>query len=374
MFKKIWAIAIASACLSQINAQKKMDVFVGTYTVGSESKGIYLLEYSNANGKLEMVKTFKDYNPEYFAYNAKNKTLYVTNEDTEPTHKGEISAYRWNSHDKSLTLIDKTSTFGGSPCHVSLDRTGSLVTVSNYATGSVAVFKATADGHFLPNPQVLQHTNHGPNPNQNNPHAHGSFYTPDEKTLFIANLGNDTLYAYKVNKDAAEPLEEIVEKHIKVPDGYGPRHLTFSQDGKYLYLLNELEAHVIAYEIKKDDLVEIQDLVLTHIESPDNDKGSAAIRTSPNGRFVYASNRGKTDNIVSFAIGQDGKLTKVDEINVGAHPRDFVVSPDGKFILTASRDKNVVETISIDPKNGQFGKKLSEISIPKPVALLLINK
>lgn len=153
MKQKILLFIMLSACLFVAHAQNSAYLMVGTYTSQSESKGIYLLDFDKTDGSLSFIKTFEDYNPEYFAFDAEKNILYVCNENIDVDHKGVFSIYKWDKQAQSLTLLQKVNTVGNGPCHISLDKSKKLLGLANYGSGDYEIYKIKDDGLVEANPQ-----------------------------------------------------------------------------------------------------------------------------------------------------------------------------------------------------------------------------
>ncbi len=198
-------------------------------------------------------------------------------------------------------------------------------------------------------------------------------YSPDEKYLFANDLGTDKIHKFDVNPGGqTNYLNAGVPADFKVADGSGPRHLEFHPNGKFAYLINEMSGAVIAfdYDNHKGYLIQTQSIQADTL----NAKGSGDIHVTPDGKFLYASNRLKGDGLAIFSINQhDGKLTKVGYQETGIHPRNFVITPNGKFLLVASRDNNTIQVFLIDRKTGLLENTNKDIELDKPVCLKFVS-
>ena len=198
--------------------------------------------------------------------------------------------------------------------------------------------------------------------------------TPDGKYLFADDLGTDQIHKFIINPAAnAENKEAFLKEGspaaFKVKAGSGPRHLTFSPNGNYAYLINELSGTVIAFEYKDGDLKEIQTIVADTVCA----KGSGDIHISPDGKFLYASNRLKADGLAIFSIHpENGMLTKVGYQLTGIHPRNFIITPNGKYLLVACRDSNVIQVYERDTDTGLLTDIRKDIKVDKPVCIKFV--
>ncbi|MFT4204904.1 MAG: lactonase family protein [Chitinophagaceae bacterium] len=371
--RKIYLLAVLLLGSTLVSRAQQYYMLVGTYTTGSDSKGIYVYKFDGTTGTTALVSTKADFNPSYLALTDGGKKVYVANEDISSAEKGKgaISAYTFDKKKGELTLLNSVSALGQSPCFVATDKKGLDVLAANYGSGSVVLYRTEKNGALQKEKtQFIQHEGKSVHPNQEGPHAHSTFIAPDGKYVFALNLGNDLIYKYNFDPKSNTPLTAGTPATYKVPDGYGPRHLVFSKDGKYAYVLCELIGKIIAYAYNDGNLQQLQILDAAPQVDKNLDNGSAAIRVSPDGQFLYASNRGTANTVAIFHIENDGRLIHVDDKKVGTHPRDFDLTPDGNFLVVASRDDNAVEIYPVDKETGLLKEKKNVLNIPKPVSVI----
>lgn len=364
-------------CQSNDMEESQFYLLVGTYTSGNNSEGIYVYDFNEDNGHMtEVSRTNHVENPSYMALSANGKYLYAVNENTDENSKGNISAFTFDQKTGKLQLLNSQPSNGSAPCYVAIDSLGKNVTEANYNGGNFSIYKTDTSGKLWPATQIITHMGTSANKKiQTQSHVHSTIFSPDQRFLFVCDLGNDTLYQYPFRINNLLPVDVAGAKKYKIPAGYGPRHLVFTHDNKYAYLLNELDGQLMAYRWNNDSLTYLQTVVSTAVEdSVHADKGSSAIRISPDGKFLYSSNRGNANDLTIFAIQADGHLKEVGHQPTGRHPRDFVIDPTGKFLLVACRDDNKVQVYSIDKTTGKLTLTQQEITLPKPVALLFSEK
>lgn len=367
-------VSLLYSCTSEkANKQDHVFALIGTYTAADSSHGIYVYDFDQESGTLkELTHTDSSFNPSYLALTKDEKYVYAVNENTDTTTKGMVSAFSFNRENGSLGFLNEEPSNGDAPCFVSVDKSGKNVAVANYNGADFSVYKTDSAGKLLPASQIIKHSGTSANKKiQTQSHVHSTFFSPDEKYLFVCDLGNDTLYQYPFNAGADKPVDVLKVRTYKVPGGFGPRHLAFSPDGKYAYLLNELDAKIITYRLNNDSLSYLQTVVSTSVEdTAAGDKGAAAIRISPDGKFLYASNRGNANDIAIFKIGTDGTLGDVAHMQTDKHPRDFNISPNGKYLIVTSRDNNSVKVYRIDLQTGLLTYNGQSVQIPKPVSII----
>ena len=207
------------------------------------------------------------------------------------------------------------------------------------------------------------------------PHLHCVRITPDGKYLLADDLGTDQIHKFNINPNAnADNKEKFLTKGtpeaFKVAPGSGPRHLIFNSDGKFAYLINEIGGTVIAFRYADGMLDEIQTVAADTV----NAQGSGDIHLSPDGKYLYASNRLKADGVAIFKVDEtNGTLTKVGYQLTGIHPRNFIITPNGKYLLVACRDTNVIQIFERDQATGLFTDIKKDIKVDKPVCLKFVD-
>ncbi len=349
-------------------------LLIGTYTNSpSKSEGIYVYKFNPNKGEASFIsKAAGVANPSYLAISKNQKFVYSVNE-THSDNGGDISAFSFDKQKGELHFINKQSSGGDDPAYVSVDSGGRWVVAANYSGGNIGVLPINADGSLLPAAQVLPHEGYGVNVDrQGQPHPHSVVFSPDEKFIFSPDLGNDRVYIYSFDPNNKQsPLTSTDPAYGEVPDGSGPRHLTFHPNGKYAYLINELSGNIMVYQYDGGKLTEIQTIESTN-EGDKNDRGSADIHLTPDGKFLYASNRGKANDIAIYKTSPDGKLIAVGHQKVGMHPRNFMIDPTGRFLLVACRDSNVVQAYVINKNFGLLQDAGFKIDIDQPVCLKMM--
>ncbi|MBM7703412.1 lactonase family protein [Metabacillus iocasae] len=344
--------------------------YVGTYTKG-ESKGIYTFTLDTTLKKISDVKLAATVeNPTYVTVNEANNTLYAVAKDGE---LGGVSAYSINSKTGELTERNKQLTEGANPCHVSVNRSQSLVVTSNYHKGTVESYVVNEDGTLNAAASVIEHTGSGPNKDrQEKPHVHYADFTPDERYVAVVDLGIDKVITYKVNEDGT--LTEA--NTLLTTPGSGPRHLVFHPNGKFAYIMTELSSEVIALSYNEDDgsFTELQSILTIPSDFTENNQGSA-IHISSDGQFVYAGNRGH-DSIAIFSVNQDtGELTFVDRTSTeGDWPRDFVLDPTEEFLIASNQESHNLVLFKRDKETGKLELVEQDITVPYPVCIKFLTK
>jgi 6-phosphogluconolactonase len=352
-------------------------MFVGTYTSG-KSRGIYVYKFNSRNGEVEWVgNTDSAANPSFLAIAPDGKYLYAVNEVSR-SRAGLVSAYGFDTATGKLNLINQQSSGSEDPCHISITKNGKWLAVANYTGGSLAMFPLNTDGSIQPFSQHIAHTGKGIDPKrQEKPHVHSVFFSPDEKFLLSPDLGIDRVSIYQFNHKATKAVKPL--KPAPVPfaaseAGAGPRHLDFSPDGKYMYVIEEMSGMVSVYTYKNGAAKPIQ-RIAAHAADFTGQAGSADIHISPDGKFLYASNRGDENNLAIFSINTSGKLTSVGYQSTGGRgPRNFMIDPTGNYLLVANQQTNNIVVFKRDMVTGLLQRTLQQIEVPNPVCIKLLKK
>jgi 6-phosphogluconolactonase (cycloisomerase 2 family) len=364
----------AEASTSLSDSSKTVDrirlfLAVGTYTSDNGSRGIYIYRFDTLTGKSDSVSMVEVTNPSYLTFSPDEQYLYAVGENDD--EQGAVHAFSFDKGSGTLKKINSRATGGNGPCYITIDARGRNVHTANYGGGSISSFQVNDDGSLSPLVSLIRFRGSGPDSlRQQQPHLHCVAYSPDGGSLFAADLGSDKLYRFPVQETPflGQPvIQGSGMTEIVTPPGTGPRHFTFHPDGgRYLYLLGELSGEVLVYEHHWGEL-ELRQVIAADTVGA---RGSADIHVSPDGRFLYASNRLQADGIAIFAIDPDkGTLTKVGYQPTAKHPRNFVITPNGNYLLVASRDDNKIQVFAVDTETGLLTDTDQDIPISKPVCL-----
>jgi 6-phosphogluconolactonase len=350
---------------------QELTLFVGTYT-GTGSKGIYTYSFNTETGALTLASTTDSgtvANPSYLALAPNGRFLYAVNE-TGGAQPGAISAFSVGDKGK-LSFINQTPTGGDHPCFVAIHPDGNWAAAGNYSGGNVAMFPLNSDGSLDRYRQLVQHSGKGPKQDrQEKAHVHMTNFSPDGQHLLVPDLGTDQLHVYALQDNGAHPLQPALPPFVKSKGGSGPRHVAFHPNGRFAYLIEELTGTVAVYAYNKGTLRLVQRLS-SHPKGYTGAIGSADIHVSADGKHLYASNRGDANNIAHFSIGQNGQLRWVGATPSGGRsPRNFTLSPDGKFLLAANQESNNIVVFKRDVATGKLTPAGIELTVPKPVCLV----
>lgn len=373
--KKFFIACCLIFLVVHINAQNPIYyLLIGTYTDGGTNDGIHVYRFNPNKGEVTFVsKTSGVANPSWLCATKDGKFIYSVNENSGTT-PGEASAFTFDKKKGELTFLNKQPSDGLAPAYIAVDANGKNVITANYSGGNISVFKTNADGSLQPHVQVIGHEGYGVNvQRQEMPHPHEVVFSPDEKYVFSPDLGNDRLYQYNFNgSDPTNVLTDSDSAYYTIDDGFGPRHIIFSPDGKHAYLITELSGDIIVYNYSNGKLSPIQTIAST-TTGDKNDRGSAEIVISPNGKFLYTSNRGTANDISLFKVQTDGTLIENGHQAVAANPRSIIIDPTGRFLLAASQTANTIQIFTINKNYGLLENGSTLISdVQKPVCLQMI--
>ena len=364
--KKQITILLLIFMFSSIQAQEnKSNLVIGTYTKGCESKGIYVYDFDSNTGDFSFKNASENIvNPSFLTISANNKFVYAVNEDGS---ESKVSAFGYTPNDGKLDFLNSQKSMGADPCYIINDDKN--IIVANYSGGNLAVFGKNNDGSITSAKQVIQHYRKGVNEErQEKPHVHMVHFSPDKKFVLVNDLGKDKVYSYQYDSNSnSEPLK--ISDSIAVKPGSGPRHLTFSNDGKLIYLLHELDGGLTVFNYSNGKLKMIQETTIIAKDFKGT-TSSADIHISPDGKFLYASNRGEANTISIFKIKKSGKLESLGETSsLGNGPRNFVIDPSGNFLLVAHQYSNDVVFFKIDKNTGKLEDTGKRIYLCSPVCL-----
>jgi 6-phosphogluconolactonase len=343
--------------------------YVGTYTRPNKSKGIYAWRFHPANGKVTAIGLVAETaSPSFLAIHPSRNFLYAVNEvsNFEGKRAGSVSGFAMDASTGKLKLLNTVSSRGDGPCHLGLDPSGKWLFVANYNGGSVAEYPVHDDGTLGEASAFVQHVGSSVNrQRQAGPHAHSTVLSPDGKSVFVADLGLDQILSYRV-----AGLAPNDPRYTKIAQGAGPRHLAFTPDGRYAYVMTEMTASVVAFRYQGGKFEELQ--TLPTAEMAPNISG-AEIAVHPNGKFVYSSTRG-ANTIAVFAIDADkGTLTPVERTPSGGKtPRSFAIDPTGAYLFAANQDSDNVVVFRIDTKTGKLTPTGNTLEAFAPVCVIFV--
>ena len=351
------------------SSPKAYRVYVGNYTTKTSSQGIYEFQFDPATGKmsaLELAGESRD--PSWIVVHPSGRYLYAANEHGKDS---SISAFSIAPQSGKLTLENQLPALGEDPCHLSFDRTAKFLFAANYSSGNAVAFPILADGK-LGEHTALVRNDGTPGPNrerQEGPHAHWIAASADNRFVYVADLGLDKVLVYRFDgaKGTLAPDGAAVGK-----PGSGPRHVAFSGDGRFMYVVSEMASTVTVFSRDEDGFRLVQAVTMLPAGfSGRNDAAEIAIH--PSGKFLYASNRGH-DSIAVYAVDpRAGTLTAVARVPTGGkEPRHFAIDPSGRFLLAENQFSNSIVEFRIDPETGIPAPTGETLTVPSPVCLAFL--
>ena len=358
-------------------------VYVGTYT-GGQSKGIYLYQLKTEDLEVSQNVTLvplglaaETPNPSFLEIDPQRRLLFAVGEmgQFEGRPGGAVSAFSIDAATGTLTLLNQRPTMGTGPCHLTLDRERRHLLVANYGSGSVAVLPVGRDGRLGEASDFVQHAGTSVNPDrQEGPHAHCVTMDPANRFAFVCDLGLDKVMIYKFDAEQGK-LSPNEPAFVSLKPGAGPRHMAFRPDGRFAYVINELDSTVTAFSYAPDTgaLTEIA-TVSTLPPYFDGPNTTAEIAVHPNGDYLYASNRGH-ESVVLFEIDEDaGTLTYIEEQGTGGRkPRHFELDRGGEHLIIANQNTNTLLVCRIDGGNGRLKPSGVFVEAPTPVCVKFLE-
>jgi len=348
-------------------------LFVGTYTA-RDSKGVYAYRFSAASKELIPLGLVAETpNPSFLAIDPTGRFLYAVNEleKYQGEASGSVSAFAIDKKSGKLSLLNQVSSRGLDPCYVSLDQSGRYVLVANYGSGSVAAFPLLKDGSLGEAASFVQHSGTGPDrERQEGPHAHWVGVMPDNHFAMAVDLGIDEVLVYRLN-DKNGSLSANDPAFVKLEPGSGPRHLDFHPNSRFVYVISELQSkiNVFSYDAQRGALQPLQSIATVPKEFSGTNY-PAEIRVHPNGKFLFASNRGH-DSVAVFSIDQKkGTLSPVGHFSThGKNPRNFEIDPSGSHLFVADQESGNIVIFEIDQSTGKLKSTGQVLHVDSPVCL-----
>ncbi len=363
MLRKIIALSTLLLSISAFSQKPAYKMLVGTFTNG-KAEGIYSLSF-DAKGKLLSNSLLaKTDNPSFMAFSTDKKFVYAVNETKD---NSAVTAYSFDIKNNSFTILNRISLENSGPCYVTT--TEKHVIVGNYGNGTISVLERKADGSLTDTVQTIKHVGKifgrgkfGPS------NVHQTLFSPNGKYLIVNNLGKDCIFSYTYNPNSGNVVlkevdVKILEKHS------GPRHSVFAKNGKLIYMLQELNVGIKVLELNEDGKLNVIQEISIKKDSVEN--SGADIHLSPDEKYLYATNRGDVNEITCFKVEKNGKLTKQNTYSTeGNKPRNFAISPDGKFVFVGNQKTDNITVFSRNKQNGKLKLISKNTELGAPVCLL----
>ena len=374
----VWALALAMFAFhsfAQGNTNDRLTLFVGTYTDGGNSKGIYIYSFNQEDGSFELLGNAPARNPSFLTLSPDGTRLYAVSECND----GQQGAYSFDVSEDKQQLSnpvfqstvplnssgDELKRSGADPCYIFTD--GKNVLTANYTGGDISLFPLDEEGRLKAETEHIEFEGQRPDKVA---HIHCIVPTPDGRYILATDLGNDFIYHFTYNPSKTQEGGQLLDDMdviYQVNKGQGPRHLTFSKDGRFAYLINELGGECTVLKYENGRMTEVQRIMADE----GGGHGSADIHISPDGRFLYTSHRQKKDGLSIFSIDpQEGTLKKVGYQLTGIHPRNFNITPNGKYLLVACRNDNSIRIYRRNLGTGELIDTLLGIGVDQPSCIV----
>jgi len=376
--KKILPALLAILIFYSLEAQPKKEIlYVGTFSVRG-SEGIYAFSFDRAKRTLKLLQTVPSLeSPSYLAIHPSGKFLFSVNRGKADIadNGGSVTAYGIDPKSGKLNGLNHRPSYGDDPCHIAIDKTGQYAFISNYSKGNLVVLPIFDDGLIGSPSDAKKYVGSSINPSrQEGPHIHSAVISPDNRFLYVSDLGTDKIYIYEFNSSNGT-LTPAKTQEVNVSPGSGPRHFVFHPSGKFAYLAEELTSSVCTFSVNKvtGALDILEDTVPSLPESFKASNTSADIHTDVKGKYLYLSNRG-LNALSIFSISPTGKISLVghQETN-GKTPRNFLVDPKGEFIFVANQDSDTIMMFRTNAKTGKLVAVGKPVKVPSPVCLMLLT-
>jgi len=363
-----------SACSPEM---KGTLVYVGTYT-GSGNEGIYACRFDTLTGNLELSGLVAEIaNPSFLAIDSAREFMYCVNEtDSFQNEKtGAVSVFSIEKESGYLKLLQEVSSMGAGPCHISLDQLGRYILVANYGGGNFAIYPVEKDGRLGEVSAFVQNKGSSVNTKrQEGPHAHFIQATHNNRFVMVCDLGTDEVLVYRFKTENGS-LTPVVSGFINMQPGSGPRHLSVSPCGKFVFVLNELTSTIAVFSFDEETGMAIPKQTISSLPTTYSGMNwSAEITTDAMGRFLYVSNRGH-NSIAIFAIHPEGgTLTPVEWVSCGGNaPRHFAIDPSGKWLICANQNSNNIVVFGINKETGLLIQTKYSLELNAPVCVQFLN-
>lgn len=334
-------------------------MYIGTYT-SNGSEGVYIYNFNEDTGEADFVKSISMSNPSFLARNS--SILYAVNENVN----GGLTAY---DIDKAK-LLNEMSTDGAHPCHVSVSPEEPVVVVSNYSGGSLVLYSINDDGSIKRQEDFLKFEKSSINKErQTKSHVHSAFFSKDGQYLFVSDLGGDLIYKILIDKQDSGYTFNLLEE-IKVKSGGGPRHVVISDDAKRLYVVLELTGELEVLEQGMNGWVS-QQIVPIYSDGFAGAHGAADIKMSSDGKYIYTTNRGTSNEIAAYKVLKNGTLKLEQVLPVeGNSPRNVQLSPNNKWVIVSNQLSGSVSFFKRNSRTGKLSSTAHKLSIPSPVCVV----
>jgi len=363
--KSLMLIAIGLLYCCILTAQTTY-VFVGTFNRDKQKEGIAVYTLDEKSGELLKVQSVTGIlNPSFLAIGSDSNFLYACTESQTP-QSGYINSFRFDKQTGRLTELNRQKTGGENPVYLTTSKDNRFLLSTNYTEAGLDVFLLNNNGTVGNRIQTIQYKEgSGATEGQDISHSHSVIFSPDQGYVLVPDLGADEIRSYRFNSSLAQPVSTESYRQNRAALGSGPRHICFHPNQKNVYCVEEIGGSLSYYQFHKGKL-RLKQRVMLH-NSSTGKHSSADVHISPDGKFLYASNRGDENNIAIFSIRPNGRLQLVDyQSTMGNHPRMFALSPQGQFLVVANQFSNNLRVFKRNERTGKLTPTGQDIPIESP--------
>jgi 6-phosphogluconolactonase len=368
---------VSASCDNNTERSQRIKFYVGS-SDGALSHSIFLCELDPSAEAFFVVDSFAGARgASYLDLSPRQKYLFAINQAPwEGTRNSTVTSFAIEAGTLALKTINSQSSEGRGICHIHCSLMGGHIFAANYGSGHASALPVNENGEIAPASSVVIGEGTGPNERrQEGPHAHQVMLDPGQNFLLVPDLGIDKILIYAFDAASGELTPNPAMAAFSLPPGSGPRHLAFHPDGKYLYIVNELNSTLTAcsYDGSKGTIT-LLNTESTVADTHEGMKYPAAVRVHPNGKYVYTSTRGENSCISAFEIREDGRVKRIQVMEqVPNWPRDFNLDPSGKFMLVAGERSQKINLYRIDPKTGLLSETQAGFELPAPANILFVE-
>jgi 6-phosphogluconolactonase len=356
---------------------QKIGMLVGTYT-STTSKGIYSYWFNVSTGMADSITVVETENPSFLAVAPNKKYVFAVNENNDATaylNGGSVSAFAYEASTGVLAFINKQSSEGKHPCYITISNNGKTVIIGNYTGGNIVTYAVNDNGSLTTAQQIIQHKGSSIHiKRQEAAHVHATVLNKNNTVLYVPDLGIDSVKLYNFNAYTGM-LTSQAQQAVGSIAGSGPRHFCFDNKERYAYLMEELTGTIQVYKVhKKTGSLQAIQRINPYGKNMTDSIGSADIHISPNGKFLYCSNRAAVHTIGIFKVLKNGMLRYIQlQSTEGLTPRNFNIDPTGKFLLVANQNSNNIVVFAIHATTGLLENTHKNIIVPNPVCIAWVK-
>lgn len=367
----VWSL-LAFLVMPQISCKSEKEIlYIGSANM-HDSQGIYVYEYERSTNTFTLLQTLPEIiAPNFLALHPSGEYLYSVNDVIGEDGKklDAVSAFAIDGATGTLTLLNQMPSYGRGNCHIELDRTGKFIYVAHYGSGELTAFSIADDGSLADTIQTMSFTGSSITSRQQSPHLHAVLVEAGNRFAYAADLGTDKVQIFNLDATTGR-LEPAAVPWVAAEPGSGPRHMAFSSKNPLLYLAEELSSTVSVFKISPDNgsLTPVQRLP-TLPDGFDGQNSVADIHLTPDNGMLFVSNRGH-NSLAIFTVLDDGTLEPVGHEPVqGDHPRNFMVDPNGEFVLVANRNTDNINQFELGTEADPLQYTGTTLDVPAAICL-----